>query len=57
MTARANRWSVTVVVPSRENNDGTVTPATYYQGERIERRLVGMKQVQAVTIKSNKRAK
>jgi hypothetical protein len=55
-------WDVIVVVPGRENNDGSVTPSTYFSGKREDdshggRKLVGMKQTEKPVLINRKTGK
>lgn len=55
-------WNVTIVVPGRENNDGTTTPSLYFTGKRIDgtngtRKLVDMVEVPAPALVNHKTGK
>lgn len=53
-------WDVVVVVPGRENNDGTATPAAYFAGKRVNaangsRKLESMREIAPVALSARAR--
>ena len=50
-------WDVVVVVPNRENNDGTETKAVYFSGKREENKLADMKEIAPVQFVNRKTGK